>query len=349
VLTGLTLRGGYYFSGGILIDNTSPTITHCIFAANTATFAGGAIGIGNGAPLIRDCTFEANTAQVGGAIYCNNASPTVQYCEFKSDSAVVSGGALASEHGSPTVENCRFMENWAGESGGAIRCFYDDDATLTDLFLSGNAAGQVGGGMSLEDVVSGEVSGCTLTVNTAEAGGAVHAAGNVTLNACTMYENSAGQVGGAIIYGGASLDVRSCTISANSALNGAGIACADDQEVTVSNTAIVFSLKGEAVYCFGGARIRLDCCDVYGNAGGDWIGCIANQDTLPGNFSADPEFCGVAGSGNFELQSDSPCAPGNHPKGVDCGIIGAQPVGCGTTPVESTTWGAIKSLFHKQK
>jgi hypothetical protein len=348
VLNGMTIRGGYYFSGGVLIDNASPTITHCIFVDNTATIGGGAIGIGHGAPLIRDCTFEANTAQVGGALYCNNASPTLQFCEFKYDSAVVSGGAFASEHGSPTLENCRFMDNWAGEDGGAIRCFYDDDVTLSDLYLAGNEAGQVGGGMSLEDIVAGDVTGCILTVNAAQAGGALHVAGNVTLSTCTMYENTAAQYGGAIIYAGASLDVRSCTLSGNSALMGAGIACVDDQEVTVSSTCIVFSAGGEAVYCFGGAKINLDCCDVYGNAGGDWIGCITAQDTLPGNFSEDPEFCGIAGSGNFELQSDSPCAPGNHPKGADCDVIGARPVGCGTTPVESTTWGNIKSLFNQK-
>lgn len=348
VLSGLTIRAGYHFSGGILIDNASPTISGCDFTANTATLGGGAIGISFGSPLITGCRFEANTAQVGGAVYCNNASPTFQFCEFESDSALT-GGAFASEHGFPTLENCRFVNNRAEDSGGAIRCFYDDNVTLTDLFLSGNEAGEVGGGMSIEDVVACEVSGCTLTANTAQAGGGVHTAGNVTLTHCTMYENTATQYGGAIIYAGASLSVENCTLSANWALLGAGMACVNDQTVAVTNSIIVFSAQGEAVYCFSGADVDLDCCNVYGNAGGDWSGCINLQDTSIGNFSADPEFCGVAGSGNFDLQSDSPCAPGNHPKDAACGLIGARPVGCGTSSVESTSWGVIKSLFGKKQ
>jgi hypothetical protein len=119
--------------------------------------------------------------------------------------------------------------------------------------------------------------------------------------------------------------------------------------VTVTNTIIAFSTQGAAVYCFGGAEISLDCCDVYGNAGGDWVGCIAQQGTLGGNFSADPEFCGELGSGNFELQLDSPCAPGNHPQGAACGVIGARPVGCDISPVKKTSWSEIKSLFEKKQ
>lgn len=349
VLEGLTVRGAYNFSGGVLIDNASPTIINCVFTGNTATIGGGAMSIGMGAPLITECKFEENTAVVGGAVYCNNASPTFQFCEFKNDSASGSGGAFASEHGSPTLEDCRFLDNWAVNGGGAIACFYDDDATLTDLFLSGNEAGQFGGGMSLEDNVVSTVSGCTLTVNTAQVGGALHIAGNSTISHCTIYDNTATQSAGAIVYAGGLLDVTSCTISGNSAVVGGGLACTDDQPVTVTNTIIANSAQGEAVYCFGGAVVSLDCCDVFGNAGGDWVGCLAQQDTLAGNFSADPAFCGVPGSGNFGLQSDSPCAPGNHPKGTSCGLIGALAVDCGVSPVRNASWSEIRLLFKKKK
>jgi hypothetical protein len=62
------------------------------------------------------------------------------------------------------------------------------------------------------------------------------------------------------------------------------------------------------------------------------------------NFSADPLFCGV---GNYYLRADSPCAPGNHPDGFDCGLIGPLPVGCGTVRVEEKTWGAVKALYKE--
>jgi hypothetical protein len=64
------------------------------------------------------------------------------------------------------------------------------------------------------------------------------------------------------------------------------------------------------------------------------------------NFSQAPEFCGPGG-GNFFLQSDSPCAPGNAPiEGCD-ELIGALPVGCGTTGVEHRTWGHIKAMYRE--
>lgn len=60
------------------------------------------------------------------------------------------------------------------------------------------------------------------------------------------------------------------------------------------------------------------------------------------NFNADPLFCGPS---NTHLRNDSPCAPGNHPDGIDCGLIGPLPVGCGPVRVETKTWGAVKALY----
>lgn len=61
------------------------------------------------------------------------------------------------------------------------------------------------------------------------------------------------------------------------------------------------------------------------------------------NFSANPMFCG---EGNYYLQSDSPCAPGNQPDGIDCGLIGPLPVGCGPVRVETRTWGSVKAMYR---
>jgi hypothetical protein len=66
-----------------------------------------------------------------------------------------------------------------------------------------------------------------------------------------------------------------------------------------------------------------------------------------GGFSLDPQFCGIPGSGNVYLQSDSPCAPGNDPLGGYCGLIGALPVGCGTSDVKKMTWGEIKAGYEE--
>jgi len=70
----------------------------------------------------------------------------------------------------------------------------------------------------------------------------------------------------------------------------------------------------------------------------------------PFNFGADPQFCGTVASQNLFLQSDSPCAPGNAPLLPSiCDslkVVGALPVGCGTTPIRSTSWGAFKNIYR---
>jgi hypothetical protein len=88
----------------------------------------------------------------------------------------------------------------------------------------------------------------------------------------------------------------------------------------LENTIIASSITGGAVVCFSG-DITLTCCDIYGNGGGDWTGCIAGQYGINGNVSVDPLFC-APGDTNFHLSSDSPCLVG------ECGRIGAYGAGC---------------------
>jgi len=68
---------------------------------------------------------------------------------------------------------------------------------------------------------------------------------------------------------------------------------------------------------------------------------VLDQIGQNGNISVDPEFCGVLGSANLYLQSDSPCAAENH----DDEPIGAMPVGCGVSSTEETSFSKLKSLY----
>jgi hypothetical protein len=93
-----------------------------------------------------------------------------------------------------------------------------------------------------------------------------------------------------------------------------------------------------------GAALTVECNDIFDMDSGlyDWE-CSGG----PGaeNFSVDPEYCGIADSGNYFLQSDSPCAPGNHPLGIDCGLIGAYEVKCAEVTAQNKTWGNVKMLY----
>jgi len=113
----------------------------------------------------------------------------------------------------------------------------------------------------------------------------------------------------------------------------------------IANTIIAFSQDGEAVYCHGGSNPTLTCCDVYGNEGGDWVGCIEDQYGINGNISEDPLFCDPENE-DFTLHCISPCAPFTPPN-PECDLIGAWPIGCGGTPTVATTWGGVKALFRQ--
>jgi hypothetical protein len=80
----------------------------------------------------------------------------------------------------------------------------------------------------------------------------------------------------------------------------------------------------------------LTCCDVYGNQGGDWIGCIADQYGTAGNISADPLFCDPVAGDHGLVSPDSPCLPENNECGV---LIGAHGLGCDILAAENTDDG----------
>ncbi len=107
-----------------------------------------------------------------------------------------------------------------------------------------------------------------------------------------------------------------------------------ESDVTIDRTIVAFNRLGAGVeYDDPLTEVALECCDMFGNEGGDWVGNVANQLGLDGNFSADPLFCDLDES-DYTLDANSPCLSGNHPDGTDCGLIGALGKGCGTTAVE---------------
>jgi hypothetical protein len=92
----------------------------------------------------------------------------------------------------------------------------------------------------------------------------------------------------------------------------------------------------------------IQCNDSWDNRNGDIYG--VDDPASQGNFSEDPAFCDP-NSQDYSLHSTSPCLPGNHPNGFDCGLIGALGQGCDgpiTDVAEEPhhTWSGIKVLFR---
>ncbi len=138
--------------------------------------------------------------------------------------------------------------------------------------------------------------------------------------------------------------VSFCTFYKNQAAAGGGIALLSDTDLMVNNTIIANSISGGAAALHETTSMIFSCSDLFGNNGGNWVGPLADQEGVNGNFRLNPLFCAPL-SLDLLLEGTSPCAPGNHPDGVSCGQIGAHPVGCGGVPVRERSWGAIKSMF----
>ncbi|MBM3317731.1 MAG: hypothetical protein FJY75_07745 [Candidatus Eisenbacteria bacterium] len=165
---------------------------------------------------------------------------------------------------------------------------------------------------------------------------------NAVFSHCVFARNSA-WAGGAICTDWfTNVSLVSCTFHANeatSAYGGSALFVIDLCSGHLSNCIVAFGVGPFAIQSWSGP-LQLECCDLYGNEGGDYVQGAAGQLGVNGNICADPLFCDPENL-DLSIAADSPCAPGG-----ECGLMGALPVGCGPTPAEATTWGAIKALYR---
>lgn len=338
-LEGLTITGGMASGGsggGIYCTESSPTLVACHITDNTATaHAGGIFCSPYSSPRLIDCLIMNNSASWAGAVYIQSSQPTFANCSFIHNDAVAgSGGALLiTDYCTPIFTNCEFVENTCLGSGGTLLCRATSNAILEECVFRDNSAGTSGGAVILSTSRL-EASRCLFSGNTTEgSGGAIRMHGTenypVRLAHCTMRENHAAS-GGAIHLKlwCSNVALHHCTLVENASETAGGVACLSGAEVSLENTIIAFSTTGQAVYCDGPDVVTLSCCDLYGNAHGDWVANISSQYGQRGNISEDPLFCGEQNPLlPYLLNGASPCAAENNP---ECGQIGAWPIGCGS-------------------
>lgn len=249
----------------------------------------------------------------GGAVLCQQSSPTMVNCIF-SDCHADWGGGVAIQGGGPVIQGCTFY--FCGH--------------LYGMYEAGGAIHAMGGDISVED--------CLFDMNGAPKGGAIwsrHA--TLRISGCTFTSNMGDGAalwceGGTVVYLGSS------TVSFNGC---DGQICLQESSLHASRTIIAFSFcSGPAVLCDAESIAHLSCCDIYGNPGGDWVGCLEGWEEINYNLCVDPMFCSLDDL-DARLRSDSPCAAQNNP---NCGQIGSLGVACeAPVPVQRSTWGRIKA------
>ena len=312
---------------------------------------------GDPGDCIIDCEGHLGPTRRGFEFQETALRPVIYGITVRNGNAGYSGGAAYCE-GSPTFRNCVFESNYSSCFGGAVTCFWTGYPAFKECIFKLNEAGMYGGAIAIDGVFLWvTVDSCTFYGNEAVHGGAIccfqHEA-DANIRNSVFVENSALDVGGAIAVLRMGAQIDDCTFFSNSAPTGSGI---------YSNIISVFALAGVRrciiAYGVGGMGYAqreyytenrsLRCTDIYGNEGGDWVGGLEERLGVDGNFWAEPAFCNpIAEPYDLSLCDCSPCLPGNHPDGYDCGLVGALGEGCAcaSSSTRPTTWGGIKALFR---
>jgi hypothetical protein len=131
------------------------------------------------------------------------------------------------------------------------------------------------------------IEGLTITGGYSSSGGGVWCKGaSPTFVNCVFTRNTGTISGGAVRCKGSSPHFINCTFFANhSGSVGSSVFCLASSSPVFKRCLIAFSTGAEAIACLDGTcQPRLQCSDVYGNAGGDWVDCIADQLRLAQNY-----------------------------------------------------------------
>jgi hypothetical protein len=189
-------------------------------------------------------------------------------CVYLANRAVLSGFTLT--NGATRASGDYDSE----QSGGGVLC-QSSTALVTNCTLTCNSA-EAGGG-----ACDGTLNNCTLTRNSAEAGGGAYSG---TLNNCTLTSNSGYYGGGGCCYG----TLNDCTLTGNSAEAGGGA-----YSGTLNNCILYYNSASTRPNYDEYSTLNYCCTTPLPGSG-------------PGNIAAEPLFVDRV-NGNLRLQANSPC------------------------------------------
>ena len=320
VIAGFTITNGFNSpgetefgeGGGILIENSSPTVISNIVTGNFAGVGGGGIAILNGSPTVQSNTITGNS-QKGGS------------------GGVGGGGIELGGTGNATVVSNTISNNsWPSGDGGGLRIFSPGNALIASNTISNNSwASGNGGGIALDsagtptlvnnlisDNLATGVYGCDAilpcTPNDAEAGG-----GGISIvsTAATLIQNlivnNDSDIGGGVFLddfaGSENVLMVNNTIAGNQITTGYGsaiLAYGFGAGTSLINNILVAAGSQNAFYCASGDPL-LKNNDVFSAGGVSYKGDCPAVAGVSGNISANPLFVNT-GSNAYGLLASSP-------------------------------------------
>ena len=320
------MNPGVHLGGGIFVYWTpGPTITNNQIRGNRVVTNGGGAGISihDAAPIVR------------GNLIVENSCP--EHYAF--------GAGIKLGNSGGQISGNVIANNNAGGDGGGLRA---DGGTFlfVDNEVFGNTSGINGGGLSLDHSLA-YIGRNKITGNVASAlgGGIFGYAISSDVEWNVIADNSAGSGGGMLFLASPFPTVSHNTMVENSSREAGQVSLGEGCSPLVEANIVARDLQGLGIFYMPGCSPTFVCNDVWGNAWGNYEGSCGDQTGVNGNISTDPKFCDPSNY-DFHLCENSPCAPGHHPSGANCVLIGALDVGCAPTAVQETTWGKIKAMFR---
>jgi hypothetical protein len=282
-LTGCTITGNHgWMVGGMWAALGTNTFTDCAFTDNISDHGpGGGLLIDQSSATVTNCTFSGNYAggwvnldgvDGGGGLAVTGSSLTMTGCTITDNHAVTSGGGMSISGvygGSTMVEHCSFRGNtcdgeafYSAKGGGGVAVSFAT-ATLTDCTINDNSTtGPDGGGGVASSAGDARLVRCTVTGNTATKGAGVSNApfsyygyftpGTSSLTDCTVSGNTASGNGGGVSNDAeCTLTVSNCTVNNNTAARGGGINSAGGT-ATITGSTINSNLASSSDVAQGG-------------------------------------------------------------------------------------------------
>ena len=347
------IRNGYAADGGgILCQSSSgPIIRRCKITNCTAVDGGGGIMCESSDPLIDQCEITNCTAgNGGGGIRCESADPTVISSRIELCEADY-GGGVACYNSEPSLAYTSIVENDAHTAGGGIAGIGISNLVITGCAVDSNGAGDYGGGLYIENADSliiqhGTVFGNYTYEEEFGLGGGVYESSARSEYTLTVIGANYAKDGAAIYTNSPTVSIDRCTISEN-VIEGSGgaIYLSDITLATVNHSIISLTGGGSSVSNTTPVDVTLECSDVWGNIGGDYVHCLAGAGSSDGNISLDPQFCDGE---DPRIYSYSPCDP-EAPENQCHQLIGALLLGDANRDGKVNILDIIKLINYKYK
>ncbi|MDD4872332.1 MAG: right-handed parallel beta-helix repeat-containing protein [Kiritimatiellae bacterium] len=242
----ITIDNHSGIGGGLLFINSAAMVENCTITENEGSFGGGISCQSNSAVLLSGCSISTNRGFFAKTETLMSAPPITTLDTILSGD----GGGAAADSSILVISNCVFQENNSGNGGGVA---YINHATgvIVNCTFSNNL-GAVTNDSTTFNYDSGSINIFNTTSNAVGFGGGVYCLNSCpSISNCVIAANRSGSGGGIAIVDSPLINIISCTLSNNSAMDtnvGGGAVFLNNAGSCISNCTIMNNRAGEYRY-----------------------------------------------------------------------------------------------------